>query len=327
MCRKKMTKKSFIYLFTTLMTAAIAWMMVSCRSIHEDLPECDLQVAFKYDYNMLSADAFHTQVERVELYVFDENGIFLFSRSEEGDALKTGNFRMTLNLDLGKYMLMAWAGAGVSDSYSLTSFVPGSSKLTDIKLQLKRDASCIIDRKIGDLWYGEIMEVTHTGAGQTATINLIRDTNNIRFVFQGATPDWQIDADAYTYQLVESNGYLDYDNSLLDDDRLSYEPYYIKQGNESLVTVEINTLRLMANMETRFTVTHKTTGIKVFDINLIDFLAMTEMERYKWEAQEYFDRQYEFVIVFYFNGSPGETGPWVYTMLDVNDWTWYIQHE
>ena len=169
--------------------------------------------------------------------------------------------------------------------------------------------------------------MTHTGDAQTAIINLIRDTNNIRFVFQGATPDWQIDADAYTYQLVESNGYLDYDNSLLDDDLLSYEPFYIKQGNESLVTIEINTLRLMADMETRFTVTHKATGIKVFDINLIDFLEMTEMERYKWEAQEYFDRQHEFVIVFYFNGNPGETGPWVYTMLDVNDWTWYIQHE
>lgn len=328
MCRKKMTKKNYLYPFSTLMTVAIAWMLVSCSSlIHEDLPECDLQVVFKYDYNMLSTDAFHTQVEQVELYVFDENGTFLFSRSEKGDVLKTGDFRMTLNLDFGKYMLMAWAGAGVSDSYTLTSFVPGSSKLTDVKLQLKRDASRVIDRKIGDLWYGEILEVIHAGAEQTATINLIRDTNNIRFIFQGATPEWQIDAAAYTYQLVESNGYLGYDNSLLDDDILSHEPFYIKQGNESLVTVEINMLRLMADMKTHFTVTHKNTGIKVFDINLIDFLAMTEMERYKWEAQEYFDRQHEYVIVFYFNGNTGETEPWVYTMLDVNDWTWYIQHE
>lgn len=87
-----MTKKSFIYPFATLMTTAIAWMVASCSVLHEDLPECDLQVAFKYDYNMLSVDAFHTQVERVELYVFDENGIFLFSRSEDGGALKAGVF-------------------------------------------------------------------------------------------------------------------------------------------------------------------------------------------------------------------------------------------
>lgn len=320
-----MTKRSFIYSFATLIMVAITCMMVSCSLFHEDLPACDLQVAFKYDYNMLSTDAFHTQVERVELYVFDENGIFLFSRNEEGDALKTGHFRMKLTLDPGKYKLMAWAGAGINDSYTLTSLVPGSSKLSDIQLQLKRDVSRIIDRKIGDLWYGEILEVIHAGAGQTATINLIRDTNNIRFIFKGATPDWQIVANDYTYQLVESNGYLDYDNSLLDDDKLSYEPFYIEQKNESWVTVEINTLRLMADMKTRFTITHKTAEAKVFDIDLIEFLAATEMERYKWEAQEYFDRQHEYVIVFYFNGKG--TGPWIYTMLDINDWTWHIQNE
>ena len=32
----------------------------SCDSIREDLKECRLLVRFKYDYNMLSTDAFHT---------------------------------------------------------------------------------------------------------------------------------------------------------------------------------------------------------------------------------------------------------------------------
>ena len=43
----------------------------SCDSIREDLKECRLLVRFKYDYNMLSTDAFHTQVDKVDLYVFD----------------------------------------------------------------------------------------------------------------------------------------------------------------------------------------------------------------------------------------------------------------
>lgn len=31
--------------------------------------------------------AFHTQVDKVELYVFDKDGKFLFSQVEEGEAL------------------------------------------------------------------------------------------------------------------------------------------------------------------------------------------------------------------------------------------------
>ena len=61
------------------------WILTSCDMFHEDLPECRLFVKFKYDYNMLFTDAFHTQVDKVELYVFDKDGKFLFSQVEEGD--------------------------------------------------------------------------------------------------------------------------------------------------------------------------------------------------------------------------------------------------
>ena len=48
--------------------------LFSCTSIDETLPECRLYVRFRYDYNMEFADAFHAQVDKVELYVFDKNG-------------------------------------------------------------------------------------------------------------------------------------------------------------------------------------------------------------------------------------------------------------
>ena len=57
---------------------------ISCDAFNEDLPECRLFVKFKYDYNMLSVCAFHKQVDKVELYVFDKDGKFLFQQAEEG---------------------------------------------------------------------------------------------------------------------------------------------------------------------------------------------------------------------------------------------------
>ena len=87
------------------------WILTSCDMFHEDLPECRLFVKFKYDYNMLFTDAFHTQVDKVELYVFDKDGKFLFSQVEEGEALATGNYQMEVKLPIGEYQFLAWAGA------------------------------------------------------------------------------------------------------------------------------------------------------------------------------------------------------------------------
>ena len=61
--------------------------LFSCTSIDETLPECQLYVRFRYDYNMEFADAFHAQVDKVELYVFDKNGKYLFKQAEEGLSL------------------------------------------------------------------------------------------------------------------------------------------------------------------------------------------------------------------------------------------------
>jgi len=300
----------------------ILFAMNSCDHLNEDLPECRLFVRFKYDYNMLSADAFHSQVDKVELYVFDKDGKFLFKQSEEGATLSTGNYRMEVDLPVGQYKFMAWAGA--HESYDITSLVPGESTITDIKLKLKRDASLIINKKLEPLWYGEIIDVNFTGTtNQTEVINLIKDTNKVRFIFQSYNDDsWTLDMNAYEYEIIESNGYLDYDNSLLKDDVLSFRPYYMEQKSPSTVAVEMNTMRLMANRQTRFVVTEKATGQKVFNINLIDFLAMTEMEGHNWSEQEYLDRQDEYVIVFFFSSSS-----WLAVQISINGWTYYLQTE
>lgn len=202
----------------------------SCDSFNEELPECRLLVRFKYGYNMLFTDAFHTQVDKVELYVFDKEGRFLFRQSEEGNVLTTGNYLMSVELPIGEYQLMAWAGA--HGSYDITPLEPGVSTITDLRLLLKREKTLVIEHELEPLWYGEINTVDFTGdVNQTETINLIKDTNKLRFVFQGyaGDADWGINVHDYDYEIIESNGYLGHDNSLLDDDVLSFHPYYMEQ--------------------------------------------------------------------------------------------------
>lgn len=312
-----------IHQFTFGMLIVAIWLLSSCTNLYEDLPECRLFVKFKYDYNMLYADAFHIQVDKVELYVFDKDGKYLFKQSEEGAALVTGSYLMEVELPVGEYQFMAWAGA--HDSYDITSMTPGSSTITDMKLQLIREESFIIKHELEPLWYGEIVKVNFTGTThQTETINLIKDTNKVRFVFQGYKEDsWQVNVNDYDYDIIESNGHLAHDNSLLDDDVLSFQPYITEQVSPYSAAVELNTMRLMANRQTRFVVTEKATGKKVFNINLIDYLAMTKLGGNKMETQEYLDRESEFKIIFFFS----EAESWLAVQVQIGDWIWRIQTE
>ena len=312
-----------IHQFTFGMLIVAIWLLSSCTNLYEDLPECRLFVKFKYDYNMLYADAFHTQVDKVELYVVDKDGKYLFKQSEEGAALVTGSYLMEVELPVGEYQFMAWAGA--HDSYDITSMTPGSSTITDMKLQLIREESFIIKHELEPLWYGEIIKVNFTGTThQTETINLIKDTNKVRFVFQGYREDsWQVNVNDYDYEIIESNGHLAHDNSLLDDDVLSFQPYITEQVSPYSAAVELNTMRLMANRQTRFVVTEKATGKKVFNINLIDYLAMTKLGGNKMETQEYLDRESEFKIIFFFS----EAESWLAVQVQIGDWIWRIQTE
>ena len=307
----------YVALGILLMSSGI---VASCDSFNEDLPECRLSVKFKYDYNMEFADAFHAQVDKVELYVFDKNGKYLFKQAEEGSALSTGNYLMEVELPVGQYQFMAWAGA--RDSYDITSLTPGVSTLTDLKLKLKREASLIINKRMETLWYGEVINVNFDGTvHQTETINLIRDTKIVRFGFQSYTGSWTLDMNDYDYEIIESNGHLGHDNPLLDDDVLSFRPYHMNQLNSFSASVDLNTMRLMKDRTTRLVITEKSTSNKVFDINLIDYLAMTNMEDKKIGMQEYFDRQSNYHIVFFLSGS------WLAMKIVINGWTVYSQTE
>lgn len=299
-------------------------MMNSCDVFNEDLPECRLSVKFKYDYNMRSTDEFHTQVDKVTLYVFGEDDKFLFQQSAEGSLLESGDYQMELDLPVGHYKLMAWAG--VHDSYEIPPLQEGVSTITDLKLRLKRDETLIIDKKLEPLWYGEIMDVNYTGeARQAAIINLIKNTKKIRCVFQvPSNGDDTLLLEDYKFEIKASNGYLNYDNSLLEDDLLSYRPYYVEQKSSSIMIVELNTLRLLANHEAYFTITEKATGKTLLNINLIDFFSLVEMEGNKWGEQEYLDRQSEYVIAFLLKDP---SSAWIAAQITINGWTLYSDEE
>ena len=297
--------------------------LFSCTSIDETLPECRLYVRFRYDYNMEFSDAFASQVNRVDVFVFDKDGTFVMKKSEQGETLGGGSYRMPLPLPAGEYRIAAWAG--MSDDFEMPEPVAGKTTLEDLTVRMKREESLVHNKALNPLWYGGVQAVSFTGRQeQTETVSLIKDTNKFRFILQKSGPGEELDINDCLFEIRADNGYYDWNNDLLDDDMISYRPYYLEKVEDVGIVVEMNTMRLLEHKKVYLTLTRKSDGKELMKIDLIPYLLLTKMEGHNIPAQEYLDRQSEYAIVFFYNP---ELLNFLSTKSVINGWTIWLKGE
>lgn len=296
--------------------------LFSCTSIDETLPECRLYVRFRYDYNMEFSDAFASQVNRVDVFVFDKDGTFVIKKSEQGETLG-GSYRMPLPLPAGEYRIAAWAG--MSDDFEMPEPVAGKTTLEELTVRMKREESLVHNKALNPLWYGGVQAVSFTGRQeQTETVSLIKDTNKFRFILQKSGPGEELDINDCLFEIRADNGYYDWNNDLLDDDMISYRPYYLEKVEDVGIVVEMNTMRLLEHKKVYLTLTRKSDGKELMRIDLIPYLLLTKMEGHNIPAQEYLDRQSEYAIVFFYNP---ELLNFLSTKIMINGWTIWLKGE
>ena len=297
--------------------------LFSCTSIDETLSECQLYVSFRYDYNMEFTDAFATQVNRVDVFVFDKDGAFIMKKSEQGKTLGSGSYRMQLQLPIGEYRIATWAG--MSDAFEMPEPVAGKSTLEDLTVKMKREESLIHNKVLEPLWYGEIQTVNFTGKQeQTETVRLIKVTNKFRFILQKSGPGEELDMNDCLFEIRADNGYYDWNNDLLDDDMISYQPYHLEKVEDVGIVAEMNTMRLLEHKKVYLTLTRKSDSKELMKVDLIPYLLLTKMEGHNIPAQEYLDRQSEYAIVFFYNP---ELLNFLSTKIMINGWTIWLKGE
>lgn len=297
--------------------------LFSCTSIDETLPECRLYVRFRYDYNMEFSDAFASQVNRVDVFVFDKDGTFIMKKSEQGETLGGGSYRMPLPLPAGEYRIAAWAG--MSDDFEMPEPVAGKTTLEELTVRMKREESLVHNKALNPLWYGGVQAVSFTGRQeQTETVSLIKDTNKLRFILQKSGPGEELDINDCLFEIRADNGYYDWNNDLLDDDMISYRPYYLEKVEDVGIVVEMNTMRLLEHKKVYLTLTRKSDGKELMKVDLIPYLLLTKMEGHNIPAQEYLDRQSEYAIVFFYNP---ELLNFLSTKIVINGWTIWLKGE
>lgn len=321
--------KTYTYLLRLLPVWAVLTLgLVSCEYIHEDLKPCDHYLHFTYTHNMKFADAFQHELvcqeeaKTAELFIFDGDGKFLSSQSLPTETLQENRIR--LNLDPGKYKLLAWAGLNDTD-YTWTK--PAAGESMDEWLMSVRQDEGVVARELSGLFQGTL-ELTIPSGGETDTeFPLVKNTNKIRLALIDANSGTGLQADDFTILATTHNGDLNAQNQPVADETVLWKPYLQQvetvadtEGGTAMqaVVAELNTMRLMESSQTSLQLSHKGEEAPFLQVDLTDFLLLTQMESHDLDAQEYLDRQDEYTIVVYLDIVDGKAHC---LEVIVNDWT------
>ena len=336
---------------------ALGSMLSSCHDLmHDDLPPCDMGVdlQFKYDYNVQRADMFNDHVGGVSVFVYDQQGKFITRQdaynSETSQPLKDHNYTMRLNLEPGKYRFATFAFqkkyeealSQAGAKFHIEAPAAGES-IEKLRTRLDRNAGKVENQTLplDTLWQGLSNETVEVKDLQIThhTISLIRDTKQLTISLHQLDAPADINADDFSYQITDANGYINYDNTLLPDEELTYTPY--KTWTTEFTTPEGTVQERTAHAALMFSrlvlhpvtennknavlsIWNKKTGEEVVRINLADFLAQGRgaFEALNYSAQEFLDREYDYKLDFFLKGDK-----WQYVKLGISilDWSKRIQ--
>ncbi len=322
--------RSAIMALTIFSAAAIS---SGCDRLEENLPECEqgLRLRFTYTWNMEFANAFPSQVDCLTLYVYDSDGSLVETRNESTEALSDESYRMEIDLPDGDYTLVAYGGMNCQEtSFEHNPAPTAGSLLSTLTTELKPGLLTAPEgRRLHNLFYGrkEVKVVTKTNQYVEETIDMMRDTNNLRVMLQhvDGTP---VDDKDFKFIVKDNNTAMAWDNSLLPTPEVEYYPWArgtlpvgVNPGQDgadvTMAYAEFSLCRLVDGNSPQLLITKVDNDDIVIDLPLLNYLVASKSEQYnKMPDQEYLDRQHDWNMTFFLDSGLR----WVYVEIKELDW-------
>lgn len=316
---------------------SLSMMLLFSSCVRDGLEECppvggESYLRFVYDYNMAFEDLFHKQVAKMDVFLFDEKGTFIYRMSDECATGKTFPREYVMQIPEeanAATRFVAWPGLHNETRFA-TSMTPGISTMNDLQVQLKRYNNNLLKEKMRPLWHGTAPRASasldaegNLLGNDTTTISLLKNTNTVRIVLQLLDNTPEIDIREFEFTLEAANSAYDCHNNIYAEDRWKFQPYLAYNEDKTCGVVELNTLRLMADRDNRLLVTHTPSKETILDIDLNKYINALKVQDYSgMPLQEYMDREDEYkVIIFLRRGgdAPGKEG-WVVAEVRMNPW-------
>lgn len=206
-------------------------------------------------------------VERLMLYAFDDEGLFV-GQWEDPSPLLDAGYYMTLSLTPGNYSFVVWGNLYGVYSATPQSFIKGQTRIDDAVLHLQREPNDLITSAPHRLFFGHtaVVQVKETG-NQQFVVPIVQHTNKINITVNGLTPD----ADSYHYTITDTNGSLKFDNTFAPCAELHYTTT-LAFNNYAQLSSSLTVLRLAAGRTPVLKAGNLTSGKPLFEYDLMDLL-------------------------------------------------------
>lgn len=328
-------------LFPMLMM--LAGLFTSCDSLlYDDEGDCDpyYKVRFVYDMNMKFSDAFPQEVNEVTLYVIDNaTGKVVWKKHESGDALKSADYLMDVDVDPGNYSLVAWCGEGHTTHFTVNDSDEKENLFCRLTARTQSDdaSGYVVKDDLNRLYHGrlEAQEFPQRQGVHVYTVPLVKNTNEFHVVLQNLSGE-PMNKDKFTFTITDDNGHMNWDNSLKPDELLTYHAWYTESAGAeievpydtrglqqfSAVVADLTVGRLVAGNKTRLNVYNNDTKEIIFSVPLIDYCLMVKGHYREMSDQEYLDRQDDYNMVFFLD----EGYRWMDAYIYIASWKVILQN-
>ena len=305
--------------------------------IFEGEGDCGIyyRIRFKYDYNIKFADAFANEVNSLALYVFDGNNVLVEEiATTDTEVLKSGSYEIPLELEPGNYTLVAWGGLMNEESFDMLADTQvGVTKLEELQVKMHRQydesGNAGVSEDLLPLYQGSMqLAVTDVPGTYTETMSLMKNTNVIRILLHEMSGKG-VDVDKFIFEIKDSNGLYNWDNTILDDEMITYSAWNQSNGTAdmeemgvkavtsvSVALAELTIGRMTAGKSPVLYIRNRETGEDVFRIPVADYALLVKGKyREQMGDQEYLDRQDEYTMTFFLN-----EGEWLSSVIYINSW-------
>lgn len=301
-------------IFLTMMALLL---LASGACTREDWSDCDplLRIAFSFTRNPSGTEKFQDELTRLDVLIFDSEGRFVKSISDERAGGFPKDYVMNTELPAeGDYTVVAVGnmsgefqlGRFTDYSQELAAMVSGN-RISDLRLMHKQ-AGAICGGRINDIFIGSAgvygLRADVTGR---CVVPLTKNTNRLEITVSGLQHMTRAAYPTIETELRGRNASYRYDNSLDDAaPEIMYAPFSRTLDGTDL-RLDFSVLRLTAAGSLPFTILNNSVGIGDFDL-ITEILKCPD-----YDTDEDLDREDTFKIDITFD-TAGEV------TIEVNGW-------
>lgn len=296
-------------------------LLQSC--IKEDLSVCEswLLLKFRYTLNNQNTNLFDAEVNKVNIYVFDDKGKYVTNFSNQGEVL-TNEYVMRLPLPEGKYNVLVNGGDfttyfvrerdSLSNSLNETLH-KGITDIRDFRTELKSIPGAenyLYPAATPDDLYAGLASnaVSSVDNQQITNVELIKLTKKIKVKIKGPGVE-NIPTDIY---ILAQNGRYQNDYTIDHSHGIfKYSP--IKTSTQpNYKETDLKVMRLMLGESPMLVVKNSSTSDVLYNENMIEQILSTQ----KYNSQNDIDREDEFVFEIAMLANENNIG----VTVSVNGW-------